>query len=335
MNRRFQRWVNHPTQKLDAFWSGWMAQQPERKQAVEEARRLILSMRFADDLTEAEIASAWIALQNLTHAAEQPPEPALSRPFVAIWNDPAYWRVAAVFTGLLISLALLFAFLKGTPQKEYVTGNGEIKTVQLPDGSVAILNANSRIVFPEQWETDKPREVQLSGEAYFSVTHQANGQRFIVQTADNFNVEVLGTTFTVLDRNDRNRVVLNSGKVRLETGLKGENAAMVLSPGDLVEVEARSGNTWRKRVNPEAYLGFKDRKFIFDNTRLAEIALLLQDTYGVKVNISDARTAEKEFTGTFPMDNLDLLLQALSRTYGLNIRREGNQLLLSPENVTP
>ncbi len=78
MNRRFQRWVNHPTQKLDAFLVGGMAQQPERKQAVEEARRLILSMRFADDLTEAEIASAWIALQNLTHAAEQPPEPALS-----------------------------------------------------------------------------------------------------------------------------------------------------------------------------------------------------------------------------------------------------------------
>ncbi len=62
---------------------------------------------------------------------------------------------------------------------------------------------------------------------------------------------------------------------------------MVLSPGDLVEVEARSGNV-AKTGNPEAYLGFKDENSFLTIPRLAEIALLLQDTYGVKVNISDA-----------------------------------------------
>ncbi len=331
MNRRFQRWVNEPTPGLEAFWADWMSGQPEKKQAVEEARKLVLSMHFADDLTDAEIAKEWTVLQNRMHTVEQ--EPQISRPLVSIWNDPVYWRGAAVFMGLLVSVGLLFTFLKGTPQREFVTGNGEIKTVNLPDGSVAVLNANSRIAFPEHWEGDEPRKVQLSGEAYFEVTHQANHQQFVVQTDDDFTVEVLGTTFTVLGRNDRNRVVLNSGKVRLETGLKGKDAAMVLKPGDLVE--SYSGNILKKRVNPESYLAFKDRKLFFDNTRLSEIALLLQDTYGLQVKIHDAKIAGKEFTGTFPMDNLDLLLQALSRTYQLEIRREGNQLLFSPENSTP
>ncbi len=232
MNRRFQRWVNYPTPKLDAFWAEWVAQQPDRKEAVKEARRLVRSMHFADDLTDTEIASTWIALQNRMHTVEQKHEPAIFRPLVAVWSNPVYGRIAAVFIGLLASVALLFAYLKETPQRELVTGNGEVKTVQLPDGSVAILNANSRISFPEQWESNEPRKVQLSGEAYFEVTHQANHRRFIVQTADHFNVEVLGTTFTVLDRNGRNRVVLNSGKVRLETGLAGENSALILKPGD-------------------------------------------------------------------------------------------------------
>ncbi len=334
MNRRFQRWVKRPTPKRDAFWVEWMAGQPERKQLVEEARRLVRAVHFADDLTEAEIAEEWTALQHLAGTTEQPEAATALRRSLRLGVSAA-WRAAAVFTGLLVSVALLYAFLKETPSTEQTTGSGEIKTVHLPDGSLAVLNANSRLVYPAAWEGDKPREVWLEGEAYFSVTHRANNQRFIVRSADAFNIEVLGTTFTVLNRQDRNRVVLNSGKVRLQTGPAGAREPIVMKPGELVEVAGRAGKAQRRYVNPATYLAFKDHKLVFDNTTLAEVGRQVRDTYGWQVTFTEAPLLTKEFTGTFPLENPDLLLQALRRTYHLDMRREGNQLRLHSKTTTP
>jgi ferric-dicitrate binding protein FerR (iron transport regulator) len=70
----------------------------------------------------------------------------------------------------------------------------------LPDNSTVILNANSSLRYQENWEAELLREVWVDGEAFFSVVHTHNHQRFRVNVTDDLKVEVLGTEFNVKDR---------------------------------------------------------------------------------------------------------------------------------------
>src|SRR5690606_29613893 len=64
----------------------------------------------------------------------------------------------------------------------------------LADGSKVWLNAASSIRFPAAF-TGKERNVEITGEVYFEVAHNAS-QPFIVK-ANGVDIKVLGTSFNV------------------------------------------------------------------------------------------------------------------------------------------
>lgn len=45
MNETFFQWVWQPDESSEKFWQGWLEQHPHKREAVEEARGLILSVR--------------------------------------------------------------------------------------------------------------------------------------------------------------------------------------------------------------------------------------------------------------------------------------------------
>src|SRR5690606_18122735 len=125
-----------------------------------------------------------------------------------------WYRIAAVFAGLLLVSALLL-WVYRTSDTTYTTAFGEVKTILLPDSSEIILNANSTLSYATHWNKSKAREVFLSGEAFFKVQEKpvASGYaKFVVHTG-NLDIEVLGTQFNVHHRRNKTQVVLNSGKV--------------------------------------------------------------------------------------------------------------------------
>src|SRR5690606_4696634 len=93
------------------------------------------------------------------------------------------------------------------------TKNGEIRQVQLPDGSTVTLNAASTIEYNSlTWFLR--RKISLNGEAFFKVL---KGPSFSVG-AGKASVEVLGTSFNVKQRNDIVSVACFTGKVTVNTG---------------------------------------------------------------------------------------------------------------------
>ena len=94
------------------------------------------------------------------------------------------------------------------------TAFGQRKELTLPDGSKIILNANSTLKYPAEWNAGTPRRFELAGEASFEVVDRPEGLQddFIVYTEDGF-VSVLGTQFVVAERGAGTRVVLGEGKV--------------------------------------------------------------------------------------------------------------------------
>jgi ferric-dicitrate binding protein FerR (iron transport regulator) len=205
----------------------------------------------------------------------------------------------------------------------------------LPDSSTVILNARSEIRYLTDWDQDAPREVWLDGEAFFSVTHTAGQQKFIVHTNDHLNVEVLGTQFNVSQRANRTRVVLSAGEIRLQIRNEGNNQAVKhikMKPGDLVEFRKATQEPIKKTVNPQVYSAWKNNRLFFDNTTLPELKTLLEERYDLKVVVADTLLPDIRFNGDFPSDNLQLLLKALAATYNLEVRARPHEIYLETGN---
>lgn len=232
-----------------------------------------------------------------------------------------WYAVAASLAGLL-AIATYF-LIQSVTTVTYRTAYGETQRVLLPDSSVVTLNGNSSVRFASEW---KAREVHLEGEAFFEVRKQPVGprQKFLVHTQQ-LDVEVLGTTFNVAQRRDHTQVVLRSGKVRLNTPAGEE---LLMEPGELAELSETQNNLRKRSVDITPHLAWRDQELIFRQTRLAEIARELEDTYGLDVTFADQSLAEKKLTGTFAADRLEVLLKAMEEVHQLSVTRQGNEITI-------
>lgn len=315
----FQRWVLDARSEDAAAWEAWLAEYPERRPIADEARRLLRLLHApvpADAVPEARAQALWARIDQ----SRQIRSPAASRPVVR----PMGWyaRVAAAVVALLLAGAGIGYVLRPDPRLDYVTAFGETRTLTLPDGSRVTLNANSRLTLDPNWVPDTPREVWLEGEAYFSVTHQRNHQRFVVHS-DRIDVEVLGTEFNVYNRHRDVQVVLEAGRVQLApaTASGSPSDTVVMKPGQLFEYRA-NGQRSLGPANTERFSAWKNNRLLLDHTSLAELVRLLRENYGLTVRVSNETLLRQTASGSMPLSNEDDLLLQISRLFSLKISKE-------------
>lgn len=253
-------------------------------------------------------------------------EVSLSRNIVHVGFLP---KLAASVAGIiLISVALYLTLFRAT-STVYVTDYGETKTLTFPDSSVITLNANSKVTYHNHWNADQPREIWLEGEAFFSVQHTKNDQKFLVHTSG-LDVEVLGTEFNVNNRRGKTTVVLDKGSIRLNA--LHLNHPLLMQPGELVEYNEQSTNFQQKLVNPEVYTSWKNHHLVFDGTTIREIAQILEDNFGLEVVLKDDSLGQKEFKGSVPSHDLDILLKGLSESFNIEVTRDNNTIVIANKN---
>jgi len=289
---------------------------------TDEGRRYLLNalqqdLEKGDPQQElAQTSRSEALFQRILHTTQQQDAPLRRRR----WPGRAFLKAAAAVAGIT---ALSFAAWKMYRQNSlvtYQTAYGEVRTLTLPDHSVVTLNGNSTLQYRRHWNAVKDREIWVTGEAFFDVKPAAQ-KGFLVHTAHRINVEVLGTTFNVLDRNGRTQVVLNSGKVRLSSSGRAIPAPIIMQPGELVEVKANARSYSKKHINAAAYASWKDHKLQFSNTNLAQIVEVLQETYGITVIVKDSTLLHQQLSGTVPSQNVNMLLDGLSQLLDLKITR--------------
>lgn len=108
-------------------------------------------------------------------------------------------------------LIIIVLVVSSCSQKR-VSTDDSYESVKLPDGSVVLLNHNSSITYDKDFD---PRQVHLSGEAYFKVTPADRPFTVITELGE---IEVLGTKFNVDSSEDELEVEVESGKVELTSG---------------------------------------------------------------------------------------------------------------------
>jgi transmembrane sensor len=264
------------------------------------------------------IVDAEAAFFQLSNQAEaENPKTAAVRPFSRRLN---------FFLGIAASVLLLtgictYVFRDAILFQQYETTNGELLTLQLPDDSRVTLNANSALKVPRFGFGKTSREVFLKGEAEFSVKHLPNHARFIVRTPDQLEVQVLGTEFMVYSRSRGSKVVLNRGKVQLRSLKTKETKPLIINAGDVVTISSKGRLTLRHNQSLAPHLGWKEYRFMFENTSVSEIGYQLTERFGVQIVIADSTLAKRTIGGTFKAETADAFLQVLAEMLEIRIIR--------------
>lgn len=242
------------------------------------------------------------------------------------WNQYPYQMIAAIFLLTLLGISLYgtrdFIFYKTVK-----TSYSETRLLTLEDGSQVTLNANSSLRFPRFGFGKGTRLVELSGEADFQIQHLPHHQRFLVVTPTGLHVTVLGTQFTVFARPRRSQVTLRTGKVALQMSQTPKSPAIIMKPGDLVEVNPTGTLKKSHTRTPEHYASWKIHQITLDRTSLREIAAILEESYGFQVELKDPELANRTATGLLPAQNADVALELIADLFDINFTHHENKII--------
>jgi transmembrane sensor len=249
------------------------------------------------------------------------------RRWLRTWLSAAAILFLVTLGGWLLRKPILY--------RTYQTEYGQTSSFVLPDGSRVTLNANSTLHVPRFSFEKGLREVQLVGEAEFSVKHTQDHRRFVVKTVNQFQVEVLGTEFTVYARPRGSRVALTNGKIRLDYTQGATQKQLLMNPGELATMNPNGDLTVESKGHPDVESAWKEHRFVFDNTSLAEICVILEENFGLSVRTNDPEIAARTITGNFKAQTAEDLLDVLKEVLNLEIRKEKKTLLLLNPSLNP
>lgn len=215
------------------------------------------------------------------------------------WYKPLL-SMASVF---IIGFGLYYFFFN-TSLTQVTTAMAEKTTVELPDMSKVVLNANSEVAYNEgKWEDN--REIKLQGEAFFDV---AKGAKFDVVTSAGV-ISVLGTEFNVKQRGDFFEVACYEGKVRVVT----DNSTHILNVGDTFKVYKETEATGTSTFSTPQWT---NNMSTFQRIPVFEVLAEVERQYNVKLTVENVNT-DQLFTGSFIHTNLEGALKGICEPMGL------------------
>lgn len=322
----FLDWIKSPAKEKNRYWEDWQGTSPERRLLVKQAKAIANDVDFkksSPDKIRKELIFKRIQ-DSINEDKEEPAgrsssikNPLDKQKFTRVWL-----RWVAIFVGLIVLSGIYYSIFNNS-LITHKTAFGETKSIVLPDGSEIKLNGNSSLSFSKNWDSKGVRDVWLEGEAYFTVMHLGDQQRFVVHATSDFNVEVLGTEFNVLNRSGKTKVVLSSGKVMLNLQNENKNERMQMAPGEMAEYVHNDQLLTKKEVDPMVYTSWRNNRLLFEDTSLREIKMILESTYGLEVIVEDSELLEKRLYGSAPSNDIKLLLEGLERSLGNEMSIKG------------
>ena len=207
---------------------------------------------------------------------------------------------------------------------EIRTGDGEMKRITFSDSTVVMLNANSVLRYGNQFKEGASREVQLEGNAFFSVKKDRLDAPFIIH-AHSLAVTVLGTEFNVNARSAATEVTLASGKVKVE-GSVGNIS--YLQPGERIKLDTTSQSFLKAKTDPALYHAWTKGEWNFHQTTLEAITGLISEYYGTKIIFNNSASKRLRINAVLPVSSLENLVSVVERTLQIKITVEQNQLIV-------
>ena len=308
--------------ELDA----WMNESEENRLYFLRKQEVWFSSVDKKEIEAYDTSEAFKRFKTLVDVAEEVARPTKHRllPFMK------YVAVAAAFVGVAC-----LAYYQGENSigrsLDKITVEapaGSQSRIELPDHSVVVLNAGSRISYHPTFGMSG-REVELTGEGYFEV---ARNEKLPFSVCSNsVRVEVLGTKFNFKDYpEDKNvSVCLYEGKVELKNQL--QSGEMTLLPNEEMVMDKAAGKMLKmnRRSSGES-AGWKYGKLIYKDVPLLEVIHSLERTYGVNIGLQTDSLKNIRINAQFQQNKMSLegILNAIRATDRIRYKYERDQIIL-------
>lgn len=342
----FQQYCREEDDSSVAFWNGWISEHPEKAKLIASAKQLVafLSAGQGNRLEQLSHLKTGLQQRNLLEAsikstpAAQPNHTGNSRKYLTAL---AACFAVGVLGYFLISNNPISSSRVHYSDTEYSSTAADRKTVILPDGSIVTLNKNSSISLTPQFSKTK-RELTLTGEGFFEVSHDAKHPFFVHTEA--VTVKVLGTTFNLRaypQTKGETETVLFKGKVEVIVKAKPTHK-YVLKPNEkfvtkgAAEKAAAPSISLKPTILPDKYLSSSPKETAWlrnrlelNNERLEDIAHRLEKWYGIEIEFGDNEVKSYRYSGTFESETVLRALEALQLSYPFKIESENEKIIIS------
>lgn len=298
-----------------------------------------------------ELAALWDKMDSLALLSElfEPPK-APARP---VYQKPVYLALAASLLGVVLALGWFlpeFGANNGpNPLVDshsaggvYKTGVGVHSTVNLPDGTLMLLNTDTLVrvdYSPSQ------RLIRLErGEVHVEVAHEPD--RPLRVMAGSSVVQALGTAFNVHLQSDGNlEVMVTDGEVLLteQQPAIGEHQAPRYEPmvrtlrrGDKFMLREKQIQTSRvSEEDMEARLSWREGKLVFRGETLEQALNELSRYTSVSFELADEDLKQLRIAGMFKTGDVNGLLMALRENFNIEAKRTAtNRIVLTERSVS-
>lgn len=302
-NRAASEWVvllqEDPGDKaLHAEFAEWLADSRLHRDAWSEAQRISHVVRT----TRPAYANHW-------QGAVSSIVPFIGRKRVGRGATIAAAAAAAclaivVAPGLLLNL-----------RADVVSDTGEIRSVDLADGSTMVLAPQSAVAVDVS--KGGRREVRLlQGSAWFEVARDPD-HPFRVETSG-ATTTVLGTAFEVSRTGEQVSVAVRNGHVRVAC-TDHNDAAEELTAGDALDLNCDDSAMRRRDVDPSRLAAWTDNQIVASDRPVKELIDALKPWHnGIILTFGEGLDARR-VTGVYDARQSERVLQALARSHDMTV----------------
>lgn len=194
-------------------------------------------------------------------------------------NKTWLWLAAAAMVGIVVT----FMFMnQGDSELLAVSSGNSIEEVKLPDGSTVTLSPDSKIEYLADFEE---RNITFEGRAFFKIAKNPDKQ-FKIE-CNQSSVTVLGTSFNIDSRNEKDKVEVDvvTGKVRFAN--KGGKQNLDLVKGDQGIYFIESDKLEKSKTLNKNYISWQTNELDFSGLKFEQIFDEISDYFSIEVVCED------------------------------------------------
>ncbi len=304
----------------------WLAENPENIKLLDQYTTVWEKLGRVESVAGIDLDAEWNVLESRMAESEKVVSLHAGR------KRSASFYITRIAVAAMLAVVLTFTGIYTVNRFGYRTmaTMNQPEELVLPDGSEVTLNHFSSLKYPRKF-SGEIRSVKLEGEGFFEVESDPDNP-FLINTRD-VDIRVLGTSFNVnaYSENAAVEVIVKTGEVAVTR--HGEvPRTIILKPGNKGVYKKTEETLEITQEIDRNYLAWKTKSFVFEDQTLLDVSKQLNKVYQAEIIIDSDSLKDARITTTFNDQSLDIILNVLSATLDLDVRKSNGQIILSETN---